>query len=308
MMSAMPTLLRTRRLPELLDEALDLSMTGGWSPYFWVAVPLALLSAAFSVVSLQWTGALAGGDLASLLSGCGGLALLLVLVPVSIVLSLIGYTALFRAAICRVAGETVSVSAMYRFAVQPRVLLTVAMAALSVFFATLLLVVPGLVVFLLLSMVVPVMSHEGLWGTAALTRSVRLTLERREKELRRFHLVRVLAVFVAYVGIGYSMSLIITLPYQLTTQVALWRQVAAGQTVDPSQALNGLLWLQVPTNVITSLVGSWVVFYACHCLALLYLDFRSRVWGIDLEAVIDSWSEPALRHPDEVQVDMPEAR
>lgn len=283
--------IRTRRLPELLDDALDLALHGGWRVYLWVAIPLAAIGAVFSLITVQWAGAMSGGDPTALFDGCGAMALLLVLIPVSIVLSMIGYTALFEAANRRVRCEPVHVFEVYRFAIRPRVLATLGLAAVAVLGGTLLLVLPGIFLFLLFSLVVPVLSNEGSWGPAALSRSAQLVLDRQGAELRRFNLVRVLAVFVAYCGVGYSMALIIALPYQVLTQVALWRQVTSGQTADPTQALTSLLWLQVPTNILSSLVGSWVVFYACHCLAMLYRDIRFRAEGDDLEAEIDRWSE-----------------
>ena len=272
----------------MLDEALELTWQRPWSTWWSATLPLALIGVMSSILSVRFSNsALTSPD--DVFGSCGEMVLLLALVPVVMAVMVVAYGALAVSAVYRVNGYDPGPAACLRFTLRPTVFLTLSLGLIAVagvaivtFF---LLGLPGLLVAMLFSWVVPVMVEEGNTGPGALGRSASLVWQSREGSVRRSPLPRLLALGLVYIAIGYGLSLIIVLPYQLLIQFLSFRI-----QLDPTGADIALftkaMWIQVPITFFNTFAASWVAWYACHALALFYRDSRSRREGGDLETWI----------------------
>lgn len=281
-----------RPLALLVDDGLALALGGGWDSYWWAAAPLAALSAVFSSLSVQWLQALTGADPAGLAEACGSLLLVLLLAPIAMLAAVLVYAALHAAAAQRVCLGHESPAAAWRFAVRPTTIATLLLALVAVLIASaltfLLLFLPGVVLAGLFGVVVPVMVVEGRVGPEALSRSARLLWHNPEGRFLSRPLVKVLAILLLYMVVANALGLLVGLPYQVLSQAMMFRRLIGGEAGDPASVLGPLLWLQVPTQIVASLVSTWVAYYVGFCLALFYRDLLACRQGDDLERLLDS--------------------
>ncbi len=281
----------------LLDEAMKQTRRHFGKMYAPVAIPLALLAGVFVVIQLRFMQQMAGGEapgqigIAGCLSFVGTLVLFLVLGGLS-------SAVLTCAALDGATARPISMKEKWAFVLQPSTLVTLLLALVGITLGFILLILPGIYLLLRWSFVVPVMSGEGVKGTAGLRRSWDLV---RYNPGKRFFDNTATKVFLLYLVAGlisWLVSLVVQLPFTAMQGVAAARDVASGQ---PGSVGTAFLWLQVPSTVLSQLVSTAANIYSSFGVVLLYLDVLRRKEGKDLASAIDarfgSPQPPAPAHP-----------
>lgn len=268
-------------LSQLVDRGAFLARRGSGAIVVPVGLFMGVLPVAYSALQAIWARNLDPGDVSA------GLELLMVmalLLPFSLLVLFASSAVLSIAASQRLLHrQATTLRATVRFLFAKRTLATVALKGAVLVVSLLCLGLPVLVVGPLLSLVVPVMVFEGRFGVEALKRSSSLVWSTAgQRGTRPFFLL--IVIFLAYCAVSNGLGLAVQLPYQITYLVAFWRNMLAGE--DPTQAVASLLWLQVPTQMLSSLVQSWVLLYVSFCGALLYRMTVLRREAPDLEARI----------------------
>ena len=169
------------------------------------------------------------------------------------------YAAITRAAADAYLGESVSVDRTYRYALTRllAILWISILASIVTIIGFILLIIPGIIVLVRLTLTAPVLVVEDVRGTKALGRSWRLT---------KGHFWRVLGLLVLSALIASVGAAIITIPTQFAA-------VALGEGGWPVAALGSAL----ATVLITPFSSLIVV--------LLYFDMRIRKEGFDIEVM-----------------------
>jgi len=184
--------------------------------------------------------------------------------------------------------------AKWSFVLKPDTLGTLLLAFFAVAAGLICLVLPGFYIALMLSFVIPVMVVEGLRGGSALGRSWRLV---RYNPHRRFLANPGTKIFVLYlVGglITYAVSFLIQLPFTAMQGYRVARTVASGQApADAHLMVAPMLWWQIPSTILSSLVSTAVGVFTSFGLVLLYQDVVRRKEGVDLAAAIESRFAPS---------------
>lgn len=179
----------------LVDEAVKWTRRHFRSVYLPVAIPMALMNALLPAVQALWLNpAIYGGspDPARMIVGLSALVVASLLV---FLIWGLGYGALLIAAVDAVQGQTVSMSRAWLTMVRPRVFGTCLLAALSVVVGCVLCVVPGLLMGLLFSMIVPAMAAEGRFGIDAFARSAQLARYNPRGDIGRSPLLKLFLLF-----------------------------------------------------------------------------------------------------------------
>jgi len=270
----------------LLDEALR--RTRAYLPaIFWsVALPLATLHAlpsVFQAVTLRRQVS-AGVDFGQVLAQ--NAEVLLLALGVGFV-SAIAYTAGQAAALDGLTGRPIDMRRAWRFALQPRVWGTLFLVGLALAGALIVCVLPFFYVAPLLSFVTPVMVEEGLFGTAALSRSAELTRYNPGGRIAESPIAKLLVVMLVTTLLTLLVSWLVNLPFQLPMLIDLFRKGLSGNP-DPQALLARWIWLQVPAAFLTTLVATAVYLYSSVAIGMLFFDVRDRKEGTDLRSEIDA--------------------
>jgi hypothetical protein len=278
----------------LIDEALKYFRAHFFKIYFPVAIPVALLSGLLPLAQMVWFRSLTGLENSAnpfaMLPGLGAFLLVAILVGV---VSGLGYTAVQVACVDAISGRPVSMSRAWLTAVRPRVFGTLVLSWLAMTAGLMCCILPGLYVALLFCVVVPVMVAEGTFGTDALGRSYRLMTYNPQQDFGADP--RVKAFLILFVGalLGWVLGFLVTLPLVVVQQIMVFRNVAGATRTDPQAMMQGMLWLQIPTQVLATMARLTVSLYVGFGIALLFFDLRRRREGMDLEAAIGSLSPEA---------------
>ena len=279
-----PAPLPTGPMPftRLLDEAMRLVRRHFRAMYPPVAIPLGLLATVTAVLQALWIQRMTTeiGTATQLMSSCGTIVLSFVQIFVIVVASM----ALQKAAVDALAGRTIDMKGAWRFAVQGNVLGTLVLQGFAIMGSILACIVPVLYVAPLLSLVPPIMAAESVFGGSALSRSAELTRYNPQRRFLDYPMVKALGLMIVTAVISYSVVLVVAIPFQLLAGVDFFRQTATG--VEPAMAK--WFWLQVPSQILQSLVTVAVYAYSSFGYTLLFLDTRSRKEGADLAAEIDT--------------------
>jgi hypothetical protein len=278
---------------DLLDGAMKLTRRYFGTVYPSVAIPIAVITTLSAIVQLRWmagamkesAAAARAGNPAAMFGGCGTF---LVTMFASLVVHGITYAVLTSACVDGAASRPISMSAKWAFVLQPGVIGTLLLAFLAVAAGLICLVLPGLYIGLMLSFVIPVMAAEGLRGGDALGRSWRLT---RYNPHKRFLANPATKIFVLYLVAGlitYAVSFLIQLPFTAMQGYRMARTISSGQPADAQALVGGMMWWQLPSVILGSLVSTAVSVYTSFGLVLLYLDVVRRKEGGDLAAAIDA--------------------
>jgi hypothetical protein len=274
----------------LVDDAMTYTRAQFRVVYLSIAAPLAIVAVLVALAQLSWMSQLAGKSTAgpgispwsaSTCAGYLGGALITVLVE------MVAYGALTVACTDIVEGRPVDMARSWRFIVRGRSLGTLLASGVVIALATLLFLFPGIYVGLMLSFVVPIMASEGRFGREALKRSAELT---RYNPRRRFldNPMTKMFLFLLVAGvISYAARMLVALPLTLLQGLLIARGALAGGAEDPALVMRGLLWIQIPTQLLSSLASSAVGVYTGFGVALLYVDSRRRREATDLEHAID---------------------
>lgn len=277
----------------LVDEAMRYSRRHWRAILPAVAVPVAVLSglsAAIQALNAQGLfGAIESGAATNPFAMWSPLLILVTLLYL-FVLALASTVTAF-AVTDVLAGRPLSMAGAWASAVKLNVLGTIILNGLALVAAIACCCLPALYVAPLLSLTNVAMRAEGLYGVAALSRSAELTQYNPTRNFFETALVKVFLVMVIGVVLSYAVSLIVALPFQAPMYANMFRQISSGEP--PSlEGMGSMLWLQVPAQVLTSLVSMALSMYLGFCFALLYFDTRNRKEGGDLKRAMDQVFEP----------------
>ena len=269
----------------LLDHAVGITRRHFRAIFPAVAIPLALASGAMPVAQALFMGSLlAPGaptpEPAQLAVMIGGIV---ITVGVFFVVYVFGYGAMYLAAMDAAAGRPVSMRAAWRKVIRPEVWGTLLLTWVACLAGFLCCVLPGFYLWMLFSLVTPVIVEERLHGPDAMRRSASLVAYNPQKTLASDP--RGKAFLIVFVGslMGYLLTFMVQLPFIVAQQVYMLRAAAGGRDPDPGATMALMTWLSVPSNVLGTLAQTAVQLYMAFGLALLYFDIRGRKEGFDLE-------------------------
>jgi hypothetical protein len=280
---------------QLLDEALRWSRRYLRSLLLPIAIPVCTTAGVMAAAQGFWFSRLAVKpgevpDFAAVMAG--GLTFFVVML-LFLVIQLLGYVAMIVAACRVVAGQDGSVGRAWMTACGLRSFGTVLLAGLAVFVCAMCCVVPGIYVGLLLSMVVPVMVLESLYGPDAIQRSAQLAMHNPSGEFKADPRVKIFVmVFVGYL-VGWALAFVVQLPVAVIQQVLMFRMMGSGEGADPAQVMAKMAWIQTPATMLGAFAQLLMHLYISFGLALLYQDLKQRREGQDLEAAIARMQAPS---------------
>jgi hypothetical protein len=276
---------RTGLLPFtlLIDEAMKLMRRHFKVMFPAVAAPLAVAAAATAVFQALMLKNItteispAGMPTFSLGSIVMGLLQMFILI--------VGMIALQKAAVEATAGRPVDMRAAWRFALRPTVLGTLILQGLAVVASVFACCVGVLYVAPLLALTGPAMADEGVVGPTALSRSATLTRYNPRGNFLETPQVKALGLMLITALISYTMSAVVTIPFQLPMYLDMFRDIAAGN--EPNLAgMSQWAWLQIPAQVLNMVATIAVATYSSFAYALLFFDTRARKEGSDLAGEI----------------------
>lgn len=271
----------------LVDEAMKLTRRYFRVIYWPVALPLAVVTGVLVLGQSYWMEELTSG---LAMGAFSAKTCLITLVSVVISMAIYGLTSavLTTAATDGAANRPVDMTSKWRFVLQISVIGTLLLVFLATLAGLVFLIIPGIVVSLALSFVIPVMAVEGLRGTAALGRSWSLVFYRPGggSSLETFFKIFVLYLIVAL--ISYAVGFLVQLPFTIMSGLKVARSVSQGVTVNASDFYASMRWTQLASSVLSSFVSTAVSVYSAFGIALLYYDVVRRKEGSDLAAALDA--------------------
>ncbi len=250
-----------------------------------VAVPLALAGLLLAVIQAGWfQGALGGAetfpDLGLMFGG------MLLMVTVFAAAYGLGFSALMVASTDAVAGRTVSMWRAWLFPLRPAVLATLIIVAVADFLAVMMCFLPALYVVPVLTFVLPVMVEERRFGFAAIRRSVELVHSNPTGRWSDSVWLQTLALLTIGMVINYAVTITAQLPFLVVQQILVFREVAAGGAGDPASLMAGMMWLQVPAQILSAFATAAAWLYWTFGVAMLYREVRRRNEAEDLQRAI----------------------
>jgi len=218
---------------------------------------------------------------------------------VFVVVYMVASTVVLAAACDATASRPVDMGRTWRWAFSPRVFGTTLMTWLVIGIGMMCCLLPGILLWVLLAFVVPVMALEERFGTAAWSRSYQLVAHNPGGSLASHPGLRVLAIGVVTVLLSYLVSLIVSLPFVIVQQVLLYRSATENpaQLAQGASMPTGWLWLQVPQTVLSQLANMAIWIYAGFVVARLFEALRGLKEGTDLEAALDELGAPDPTEP-----------
>jgi hypothetical protein len=233
-------------------------------------------------------------DLTAFFSAFAGIFLAALLL---IFVQFLGYAAMIVAATEAVAGRPVSMGHAWRFVVGLRPFGTMLLAGVAVTVGMMCCLLPGMYGALILSMTLPVMVSESVYGIRALQRSLDLTQYNPAGRFTTDPRVKIFVMlFVGYL-VGAAVGMIVQIPVMIVQQVLMYRMMGSAEGADPTAIMPALMakmaWIQVPSAMISTFAQLLMHLYISFGLALLYFDLRFRKEGSDLETAIVEMGGPA---------------
>ncbi len=253
-----------------------------------IAAPLAVAGLVLSLVQTTWL--IGSGESFDEGSGLPVMAVLgsgCLLGAVFMVIYSLGFSALLVGSLDAVAGRTVDMRRAWLFPFRPPVLATLVVVAMANLLSFMMLLLPALYVVPILAFVLPVMVEEGRFGFAAIRRSVQLVHWNPTGRWRDSVWLQTLVLLLIGLAVNYALTFAVQLPFVLVQQVLIFRDAAAGELGDPAALMAEMLWLQLPTQILTACAtaASWL-YWTCG-IALLYREVRRRREAEDLRQAID---------------------
>ena len=192
------------------------------------------------------------------------------------------------AAIRAATGEAPSFWGALRFYLRWRVWGTDLLARLLMGLGFLACLLPGVFLSLAWAARLQVMAIEGRIGLDALGRSWEVMGYNPRREWTRHPLLKVLLLFVLGAVLGSAVRLVIEAPVAILQQVMMIREMAGGEGGDPEQVMRAMLWLSIPSGLLSALAQLPVQLYVYFATTTLFLDQLRRKEGADLRAAIDA--------------------
>ncbi|MCP3956845.1 MAG: hypothetical protein GY719_03225 [bacterium] len=250
-----------------------------------IAVPLAVCGVGASLLQVGWLKTLmGGGDVGQVLPMVGGIFVIMIGILAAYGL---GFSALTVGSLDAVAGRRVSMGRAWLFALQPRVFGTLIVISVANTLSFLMCFLPALYVVPILSFVLPAMVEEDVYGWAAIRRSSELAHYNPTGRWTDSAWLQILVLLSVGLVINYAVSLLVQLPFLVAQQIIIFRDAASGQMSDPATLLAGMLWLQIPAQILSAMAtaASWL--FWTFGISLLYREIRRRKEGQDLKQAID---------------------
>lgn len=277
----------------LIDEAMRYSRRHWRAILPAVAVPVALLAGATAALQASnfqgFFGSVAQGGTPSPFAMWSPGLIVLTLLYV-FVLGLANVVVTF-AVTDVVSGRPIAMPAVWAAALRLRVLGTFLLNLLAVMAAVFCCCLPVLYVAPLLSFTGVAMRAEEIYGPQALSRSANLTQYNPTRNFFQTALVKILLIMALGVILSYVLSAIVALPFQAPMYANMFRQIFAGEPPN-LDSMGTMMWLQVPAQVLSSLVSMALALYISFCTVLLFFDTRSRKEGTDLKQAMDAVFAP----------------
>ena len=198
----------------------------------------------------------------------------------------LGNAALMTSAVDAVADREISMGRAWRFVVRPRVLWTMFLSGVAATLGMLFCILPGIYLGLVLSLTLPVMADEALFGTAALKRSNELARYNPGRSWGSDPRLRVFLILFVGALLSMAVNTVVQLPIMIAQQLFMMRRIMGGQHPDPAAMMSMMAWFQVPSGFLTGLVSTAVNLYTSFGIALLFFDVKARKEGLDLEEAI----------------------
>jgi hypothetical protein len=274
----------------LLDEAVKLSRTHFARIVPPVAVPMALAGGLAAAAQIP----------AQTAEGQGSpwqLALFVASMLVAVLTMALGSGAVTAAALDAAAGREPDMKRAWLTFLRPRVLLTGILTGIGVVAGMLCCVLPGIYLVLLWSVVIPVVLEESRFGFAALSRSAELMQHNPAGGLQNDPRFRVFVVLFAGFLLGYALAFVVQLPLAAVMAVSVARELAKGERADPQEMMRPLLWLQIPTNMLSMALNACTQLFTMSGVSILYFDVRRRREGIDLERAVEQLGSQSAGQP-----------
>jgi hypothetical protein len=272
---------------ELLDGAIRFVRVAFPRVFLPIGVPMSLVQGVSVVLQsrIQTTESPSGLDLALLFAAVGA----------TLVVYGFGYYALQVVATDGVAGRALVVRRAWLVPLRPRVFATLLLSGAAVMAGTLLCLLPGIYLGLVLSLLMPVIVEERLFGLAALRRCAAVARFNPSRRFGEDPRVKVLLLGIAGWLIGYLLGFLVQLPMMgAMIFIVARRSIGEGSGESLEEAMSDLIWVQAPTAVAGALIQTAVSLYMAYGVAMLYFDTRRRMSGEDLEAELEILAGPAL--------------
>ena len=173
------------------------------------------------------------------------------------------------------------------FAVQPRVFGTLIVVSVANTLSVLMCLLPAVYVVPILTFVLPVMVEEDRYGWAAIRRSYELAHYNPTGRWTDSAWLQILVLLSVGLVINYAVSLLVQLPFLVAQQIVIFRDAASGQMSDPATLMAGMLWLQIPAQILSALATAATWLFWTFGVGLLYREIRRRKEGRDLQRAID---------------------
>jgi hypothetical protein len=196
---------------------------------------------------------------------------------------MLGSGAVAAAAVDAAAGRTTDMRRAWLTFLRPRVMFTSILAFLGVALGTMCCVLPGLYIALLWCISMPVMLEEQRFGIAALERSSELMRHNPSGGIGNDPRFRAFVVLFAGFLLAYSVAFIVQLPLGVAMAVSMAREMAKGEHADPQAMMSPILWLQIPSSMLSMALHACTQFFSMTGVSVLYFDVRRRREGFDLE-------------------------
>jgi len=293
-----PTLRRLSLL-EMLDKAMHLTRRSFKQIFPWTALPFA---AAASVITLGQLLTMPYGGTSGDVASINELhfTLMMVVTFAAVILYIIMFALCSTVALVAttkvVRGDELSMAECWRWTLERAAAGTVLLYWLGVGIGSFCCLVPGIAVWTVLGLTVPIMVAEGLRGTAAFRRSSDLIMSSPDEGFGRHPAVRLLGIGLVGYLLTYAVTFAVQLPLGAIQIYLGFRSIAkmnpAGQDLPPAW-----FWLQSVQAILGACATIAALIYVMFAIALLYLDVRSARSGGDLHAALDELGAPAMFEP-----------
>lgn len=250
-----------------------------------IAVPLAAAGLLLVVVQVGWTQSLFGATSFPDIGVMFGAILLLLLV--FFVAYGLGFSALSVGSLDAVAGRPVDMRRAWIFPLRPRVLGTLIVVGVLDLLSLMMCVAPAVYVVPILSFALPVMVEEERFGIDAIRRCFELAHFNPSGRWTDSVWLQSLVVLIVGLVINYAVTFAVQLPFAVAQQVLVFRDAASGQVSDPAQLMAGMMWIQVPAQILNALATAAAWLYWTFGYALLYREVVRRKEAGDLEQAIE---------------------
>lgn len=195
---------------------------------------------------------------------------------------MVAYSAGAFAAVQLAAGRSVTVADAWAAGRRFRMWGTLWLQAIGIFIGLILCLAPGIYASLAWALAITVVVEEGIAHSKALSRSSELMGFNPQGGWSHSPRFLMFLVYVATIATAYALAGLASLPMMVAAGV----EVARGTVMEQGGLPPVLLWLQVPTSLLTSFFEASIAFLTSIASSHIYFDIRALQDGGDMEAAI----------------------